>query len=275
MSFTEKMMEMSYGNWLPVPADYFANETVGWFFTIWAGGLGLAVIPWGIYRWLKRGDPIVLLMCIGGLICSLIEPQLDAAGHLWYPTNLPGPAFSGFDLNIPALIPPCYVFFISMTGYWAYLKMKEGLTVKGVFIIWLMIASTDIIMEMPGTALGAYTYYGDASFKILGFPLAWGWLNGTSMLMTGFLLYLIEPLLKGANRLWIIMVTPVAFGASYGITAWPYFVSLNWNMPWFATRLCTLASLLLCIMVVRFVAAVVAVKSDSPVGNLVGQPAVV
>jgi hypothetical protein len=46
-------------------------------------------------------------------------------------------------------------------------------------------------------------------------------------------------------------------------------------MPWFATRLCTLASLLLCIMVVRFVAAVVAVKSDSPVGNLVGQPAVV
>ncbi len=272
MSFTEKMMEMSYGNWLPVPADYFANEVVAWVFTIWAGGFGIAVIPWALYRWLKRDDAIVLLMCIGGLICSLLEPMLDSLGHLWYPTNLPGPAFVGFELNIPALIPPCYVFFIAMTGYWAYLKMKEGLSVKGVFVVWFLISMTDVIMEMPGTYTGAYTYYGDPSFKVLGFPVVWGWLNGTSMLAVGFLLYLVEPYLKGANRLWIIMVPTTAMGAAYGMVAWPYFMSLNWDMPWIATRLLAILSLLLSIMVVRFIAAVVAAKSESPVDVLVGQP---
>ena len=273
MSLIDKMMAMSYAERLPVPVDYMSGEIVGWFFTFWAGAFGLAVIPWGIYRLYKRGDDIVLLMCIGGLICSLAEPMLDHIGHLWYPTNLPGPAFIGFDLHIPALIPPCYVFFIAMTGYWAYLKMKEGITtVNGVYLVWALIASTDIIMEIPGTALGAYTYYGDAPFKYLGFPLAWGWLNGTAMLLTGFLLYLVEPHLKGKDRLWLIMVTPVAFGASYGIVAWPYFMALNWDMPWIATRLLTLLSLGMCLMVVRFVAAVVVKNSESPIESLVARP---
>lgn len=258
MSFTEKMMEMSPGEILPVPADYMANEVVGMLFTVWAGGFGIAVIPWALYRWAKKNDDIPVMMIIGGFICSLLEPMLDILGHLWWPTNLPGPAFIGYDLNVPLLIPPCYVFFIAMTGYWAYLKMKQGLDVKGVFVIWLLISMTDVIMEMPGTATGAYTYYGDASFKVLGFPLAWGWLNGTSMLMTGFTLWLIEPYLKGKNRLFIIGVPIFAMGAAYGMVAWPYFMSLNWPMPWIATRLLTLLSLVLCIILVRFVAAWVA-----------------
>lgn len=273
MSLADKMMEMSYGSWQPVPADYFANEIVGWAFTIWAGGFGVAIFPWAIYRWIKRDDPLVFLMGLGGLVCSLMEPMLDSLGHLWYPTNLPGPAFIGFELNIPALIPPCYVFFIAMTGYWAYLKMKEGLTVKGMFVVWALIAATDIIMEMPGTALQAYIYYGDAPFKVLGFPLAWGWLNGTSMLMVGFLLYLLEPQLKGKNRLWIIMIPTTAMGATYGMVAWPYFMALNWDMPWIATRLLALLSLALCVMVVRFAAAVVAKDVEEPAEVLMGRPA--
>lgn len=272
MSIIDKWMETSEGNLLPVPADYMASEAVGWFFTFWAGALGLAVIPWALYRLHKRGDDIVLFMIIGGFICSFQEAALDTLGHLWWPTNLPGPSWVGFDLHVPWLIPPCYVFFVSMTGYWAYLKMKEGISIKGVFIVWLLISSTDIIMEMPGTALGAYIYYGDASFKVLGFPLAWGWLNGTAMLMTGFLLLLVEPHMKGWNRMWLALVTPVAFGASYGITSWPYFMSLNYDMPWIATRLLTLLSLAMCLMAVRFVAAVVATESKSAVRSVLGQP---
>jgi len=270
MSFLETMMQIVPGDRLPVPADYAAPEVVAFLFTIWAGGFGIAVIPWALHKLIKKKDGIPLMFIAGGLICSLLEPMLDHLGHLWWPTNLPGPAFVGYDLNVPWLIPPCYVFFIAMTGYWAYLRMKQGLDVKGVFIVWLLISSTDIIMEMPGTATQAYIYYGDASFKVLGFPLAWGWMNGTSMLAVGFLLWLVEPHLKGANRLWIIMVPITAMGAAYGIVAWPYFMSLNWDMPWIATRLLTLLSLGLSIMMVRFMAAVVAAKSRTPVEALLG-----
>jgi hypothetical protein len=265
MNFFEKMMEPVEGIWLPVPADLASPELVGILFTIWAGGFGIAVIPWAIYRYYKNKDDIPLLMIGGGFICSLIEPMLDNLGHLWYPTNLPGPAFTGFDLAIPYLIPPCYVFFIAMTGYWAYTRMKAGLDVKGLFIVWFLISMTDLILEMPGTAFGAYVYYGDASFKILGFPIAWGWLNGTSMLMVGVLLYVVEPILKGRNRLFILMVPVTAMSAAYGMVAWPYFMSLNWDgLPWIATRLLTFASLLLCLMVVRFSAIFVTTKSGQP-----------
>ncbi len=256
----DKWMEMSPGKMLPVPPDLVVNDIVANLFTVWAGGFGLAVIPWALYRHFKKQDSIPLYFVFGGLLVSLLEPMLDKLGHLWWPTDLPGPAFQGFDLNIPYLIPPCYVFFIAMTGYWAYLQMKKGLDTKGLFKVWLLISSTDLIMEMPGTALGAYVYYGDASFKILGFPMAWGWLNGTSMLMVGVLLYLIEPHLKGAKRLFIIGVPMFAMGASYGMTAWPYFMSLNWEMPWIATRLLTLLSLVCCLIVVRFCAVLVANK---------------
>lgn len=268
MSLLENMLEIVPGDRLPVPDTYQSPEIAAVLFTIWAGGFGIAVIPWAIHRWLKQRDAVPSLMIIGGLLCSLLEPMLDHLGHLWWPLNLPGPAFAGFDLNIPYLIPPCYVFFIAMTGYWAYLRMKDGLDVKGVFTIWLLIASTDIILEIPGTATGVYTYYGDASFKILGFPLAWGWLNGTSMLAVGFLLWLVEPHLKGWNRAWIALVPVVAMGAAYGMIAWPYFMSLNWDMPWIATRLLALLSLCLSLVVVRFMAAVVAIKATTPVRSL-------
>ncbi|PHR62229.1 MAG: hypothetical protein COA43_00900 [Robiginitomaculum sp.] len=271
MSFLEKLLEPVQGVMLPVPADLAAPELVALLFTVWAAAFGIAVFPWAIYRWLKKKDDIPLWMCVGGLLCSIIEPMLDHIGHLWYPTNLPGPAFTGFELNIPWLIPPCYVFFISMTGYWAYTRMKDGLDIKGLFLVWLLISMTDLILEMPGTAMGAYTYYGDASFKIFGFPIAWGWLNGTSMLAVGALLWLVEPHLRGKKRAYLALVSVSAMGASYGVTAWPYFMSLNWDgLPWISTRLLTVASLVLCLILVRFIAAAVAKNGNVSIKNRVG-----
>jgi hypothetical protein len=265
MSFWEKMWAPVQNGYQPVPVDLASPELIGWLFTVWAGGFGVAVIPWALYRLFKHKDDLPMWMIGGGFICSLLEPMLDHLGHLWWPTNLPGPAFQGFDLNIPWLIPPCYVFFIAMTGYWAYTRMKAGLTVKGVFLVWLMISMTDIIMEMPGTATGAYVYYGDASFKILGFPIAWGWLNGTSMLAVGALLYVVEPHLKGFNRVYLLGLVIAAMGAAYGVTAWPYFMSLNWEMPWIASRALTLVSLGMSLVLVRAIAEVVSKKEESSV----------
>ena len=269
---------MSQGKILPVPLDYLASDSAATFFTWYAGGFALLVLPWVFIKLFKHRDSVPLMMWIGGLVCSLQESGLDNQGHLWWPTNLPGPAYIGYDLHVPLLIPPCYVFFIAMTGYWAYTKIRQGLTVAGVFRVWMLIALTDVFMEIPGTSSAAYTYYGDAPFKVLGFPLCWGWLNGTCMLMVGFLLWLVAPYLQqGWRRLLVILVPPVAFGGAYGIVGWPYFNSLNWPMPVYATWLWAAASLVLCLVVVRFIAAVVAHASAahvaSPLEALVGKPA--
>jgi len=261
MDFIERMLQMSAGERLPLPADYQAPELAALLFTIWAGGMGLAVLPWTLRKWLREQDPVPLLFIPGGLIASLLEPMLDLLGHLWWPANLPGPVFFGYGLPIPYLVPPCYMAVIAMTGYWAYLRMKRGLDLKGVFSLWLLLCLMDIVVEIPGTASGAYTYYGDASFKIFGFPLVWAALNGTTILGVGFLLWLVEPHLKGSRRLWLMLVPVMAMSAVYGMLAWPYFMSLNWPMPWIATRLLSLLSIGLAVVVVRFMAAVVATRA--------------
>ena len=249
----------------PVPLSYHAGTTGKWLFTIWAGGFAFLVLPYALWRLSKFRDSTAILLWLGGFICSLGEPMLDHIGHLWWPTNLPGPAFKGYDLSVPLLIPPCYVFFVSGMGYVAYRYFQKGVTKRQVFYIWLAIASSDLALELPGVGANVYKYYGHEPFYVFNFPLHWGWLNGTGMLAVGFLTYLLAPRLKGRNKLLLLFVTVSAFLGSYGITAWPAFLSINWKMSSLAMNIVDLGSLALCLLVVRGIAEVVAVKQPATV----------
>jgi hypothetical protein len=204
-----------------------------------------------------KKDNIPILVWLGGFVCSLLEPMLDHAGHLWWSHNLAGPAYSGFSLNIPWLIPPCYTFFVAMTGYFAYVVMKNGATRKKIWMVWALVAFTDVVLEVPGCYVYAYMYYGFHPFRLMNFPLFWVWVNGTGMLMVGFFLYMGVPHLKGWTKSLLLLSVVLAFGAAYGIIGWPYFMALNWTMvfplfnipmtvPWvYVLSLCSLGIALL------------------------------
>jgi hypothetical protein len=241
-----------------VPPSYHAGSAGKWLFTIWAGGFAFLVLPYALYRVAKFRDSVPLLLWLGGFICSLGEPMLDHIGHLWWPQNLPGPVFKGYDLSVPFLIPPCYAFFVSGMGYVSYRYFLKGVTVRKVFLIWLAIASTDLALELPGVAANVYKYYGNEPFNVFGFPLHWAWLNGTGFLVVGLLTYLVVPRLKGARKALLLLVTVTAFLGSYGMTAWPAFLSLNWKLSGAAQAIVDLGSLALCLLVVRGIAEVVA-----------------
>lgn len=250
----------------PVPPSYHAGSAGKWLFTIWAGGFAFLVLPYALYRLSKFRDWVPLLLWLGGFICSLGEPMLDHLGHLWWPHNLPGPVFNGYDLSVPFLIPPCYAFFVSGMGYVAYRYFLKGVTVRRVFLIWVAIASTDLALELPGVAANVYKYYGNEPFNVFNFPLHWAWLNGTGFLVVGLLTYLVVPKLKGASKALLLLVTVTAFLGSYGMTAWPAFLSLNWKMSSAAQAIVDLGSLALCLLVVRGVAEVVARRSPASEG---------
>jgi hypothetical protein len=118
------------GTWVAVPNDYFSSQFVANFFGIWAAAFAFLALPFVLYMWIKKKDNIPILVWLGGWVCSLLEPMLDHLGHLWWSHNLAGPAMSGFHLNIPFLIPPCYCGFVAMTGYLTYLVMRNGATKK-------------------------------------------------------------------------------------------------------------------------------------------------
>lgn len=256
------LMQMIVAKTLPVPSDYMASETVRWLFTIWAGGFALLVLPWALYRQISKHDSVPILVWLGGFIASLNEGTIDYNLHLWWPTNLPGPAYQTFGLNVPLLIPFCYAFFVSMTGYFAYRMMERGLTLKGVFYVWIAVAMIDVLMEYPGTLSQAYIYYGDQPFKFGGFPWWQAWTNATGFVMLGFLLWLFVPILRGWKKAVIILLPALGFHGAWGAVAWPNYMAMNFEGPFeipvIGQWLLSAFSLGICLIVVRGVAAVVA-----------------
>lgn len=244
--------ETSPGVMLPVPADLAVNDLVAILFTVWAAATAIVLLPWVVRVWLKDKDVIPLCMFLGGIICCTIEPMLDNLGHLWWPTDLPGPAFVGYSLNVPYLIAFSYPGFLGMVSYWAYTRMRDGLDQKAFFNLFFILCFADLILEMPGTALGAFVYYGDQPYKILGYPLAWTWINAFAMFSAGFMLWAVEPYLKGAKRAFIIVIPVMGGTAGYGASGWLFWLALNWEMPMVMAYLLTLFSLGFTLVIVYF-----------------------
>lgn len=257
-----------------VPQDYMANTTAMWFFTVWAGGMAIVVLPY-VLKKLRAGDTIPMYIWLGGLICSVCEPMLDHLGHLWWPSNLPGPAFSGFALGVPWLIPPCYVFFIAMTGYWVYTKMEKGLQVKHVFWVFLLAAGRDMLLEYPGLSLDVYKYYGYVPTRIGPFPWFWAWANGTAMMAVGFVIYQAAPYFRQRPKMrpCAMLIPLCGFMGAYGIVGTPYFMALNWPFSKGVQWLLAAWSLGLAILLVRVMAHLVTTRRPGPLGELSGPEA--
>jgi hypothetical protein len=234
---------------------------LGELFTWLVGGLVLLVVIPLVFRKLTRErDLTALLMLTGGVIALLLEAMIDHLGHLWYPRDLPGPAYIGFDVHVPLLSAFCYLGFIGLTGYWACEIMKKPMTVKKIFVVWLLLCISDLFLEIPMTAFDVYVYYGDVPLKILGFPLAFAWMNGTCMLLIGLILLVTEPHLKGWKRSAILLIPVSGMAAAYGIVGWPYFIALNWPLPTYAVWLWTLTSLAISLLTIRFIAGAVLLR---------------
>jgi hypothetical protein len=201
---------------------------------------------------------------LGGFVISLGEPMLDHLGHMWWPNNLPGPAFKGYGLHVPLLNPFCYVFFIAMLGYFAYRLFLRGLTMPQLFGLFAVFAVVDMVLEIPGTSAHVYDYYAPQPLDIAGFPLHWAWLNSCGMLGVGFLLYLCVPRLKGWGRAVIVLLPVYGFLGAYGVVGWPAWISLNWNLSRTASALVSLASLPLALLFVRGIGEVVCQKASLP-----------
>lgn len=240
----------------PVPAGFEAGATVGWLFTLWAGGAVVVLIPWAIRRWRKRNDYVPLLVLVGALGTATVEPIIDHMSHLWWATDLPGPFLKAFGLDIPALMPPCYAVFV-MSSYWVYTRLQRGSGYRDVFLMWATISVGDVVLEVPGVQLGAFRYYGDQPFEFLGFPPHVAWTNGTAFLLIGAILQVLLPRTTGWERAAVAFAAPAfGFTAGWAATAWPVWVGLNSSASNAVLHVCAVGALLLSLTLVHLMARV-------------------
>lgn len=241
---------------VPVPDSVTAGTGVGWFFTVWGGGIGLAILPWCILQGIRKKNWLATLMWLGGALAIVAEPMIDHVCYLWWPNDLPGPVVSGWKVNVPLFIPFAYAFFVGLGGYFGYLYVRRGVSVKGIWGTWLVFIAADLTLEYPGVGLGAYKYYGPQPFELFGLPLWVTWINATGMLLGAFLLWMAAPRLKGWGYLFVLMIPMLGYVTSWFTLAWPIYMALEWNPPLAARFALGLLSLAFCLAVVWAIASV-------------------
>jgi hypothetical protein len=90
---------------------------------------------------------------------------------------------------------------------------------------------TDAVMETVGINLRFYEYYGTQPFRFLGFPYWWGFINAASFVTVGAILAYAAPRLKGAHKLWLLLVAPLGMTIVYFGVGWIHILAHNSQLP--------------------------------------------
>lgn len=226
----------------PAPGDFTASLPAEIAFFFIAGAIVVIfALPWAIRAAVRSRNYIPLIVMGSGLICSQLEPMLDLLGHLHWAKSLT-PAFTNFGITVPALIPLCYVAFLGLEAYFCYFVIRNGAHVQHFIMLLAMGIMTDALMETIGINLGVYEYYGVQPFKFLNFPYWWGFINGGSFVTVGAILAFAVPRLKGAQKLWLLLVAPMGMMFTYFGVGWVHILAHNSTM---STALRWLAALVM------------------------------
>jgi len=225
----------------PSPGDFVASAPAQLTFFFIAGAAAVIfALPWAIRAAMRSRNYTPLLVIGSGLLCSQVEPMLDMLGHLHWAKNLV-PTFTNFGITVPALIPLCYVAFLGLDAYFCYFVIRNGAHRQHFIMLLGLGIVTDAVMETIGINLRTHEYYGVQPYKFLGFPYWWVFVNGGSFVTIGAMLAFAVPRLKGAHKLWLLLVAPTGTMMNYFGVGWVHLLAHNSTLPvaarWVATTI--------------------------------------
>jgi hypothetical protein len=193
----------------------------------------------------KNRSPIPLLALLGGAVSFVLEPFFDIVALVWYPQYGQTPIFRAFNYSIPFWMLPAYALYMGAQGYWVSILFKKGLTSKALYVLFFAFWVTNAIVEMPGLALGIYTYYGDQPFRLFGFPLWMAMTNSVVPILIGVSLYSLERYFQGYRTLLVIPMIAMTIAAAEAALGFPVWLTLNSNAGLLATHIAALITLAL------------------------------
>ncbi|HEX3899314.1 MAG TPA: hypothetical protein VHW74_09080 [Mycobacteriales bacterium] len=203
--------------------------------------------------------PVLLYCIIGGAFAATLEPVVDVLGLVFLKQHGAVETFTVLGRTMPLYICFVYPWYVGGLGYLAYKLFQNGITMRGLFQLWALDFVIDFFLETPGILAKTYSYYGHQPFKILGFPLWWGFVNPVMPMVAGAMIYKILPRLRGIQLLAIIPLIPMADGLANGATAWPMWVVLNQqDVSYVWTYLASLITLGLALYSVWMISLIVA-----------------
>lgn len=204
---------------------------------------------------IRERDWVPLLSVFGGLLVPLtIEFIYGPAGLLWYPPIGQIPFIQAAGISVPLFVATgdCFWYGPAMVLFGGLVSKADSK--KKIWLLFGAVLVIDILMEIPGTAVGVFNYYGNQGIRLGGFPLWWLIQNGA---MTVFVAWIIKQLrqsyLKGWRAILIIPIIPCLATASISFLALFAWLGIHTTSPWLVQG-GTLASMAVALLAVDLLA---------------------
>ncbi|MGQ4599622.1 hypothetical protein [Nocardia sp. R6R-6] len=208
---------------------------------------GLWVL-YGVIDFIRSKSPILLLCAVGGLVCALMETFWGVLGLLNYRE---GNLMSWIQFNFrgdPLWSTLLYSVFAGGSAYLFYDLRRRRAPRKQYWRGIGVIIVSNLIIEIPVTALKLYDYYGNQPFQFYngGFPFWWLFTN-LGGIFSGVLIALAVERYGMRATLLAVPLIPCAFGAWEMWAGWPTFVALTMGASLFWTYLGAICTIVLSI----------------------------
>lgn len=196
-------------------------------FTVLSAVVLAAFVAYAVRRWFTARDGVPAMFLVGGAIASLFEPLLDVNGGVWYPET-GGVAFlTLLDVRLPVFVLTSYIWIIGGQAYLCWRAFDQRWPLQRMIRLIAFIAVTDVVTEFIGVGMGAYGYYGNQPFQVLGFPLWYPLVNTVAPLFGGAAYYLLRPYLRGPRSVLGLLMVVIGISGGYSVCGWPLWTGLQ------------------------------------------------
>ena len=206
----------------------------------------------------RSGSSVGFLLLLAGALTVFNEAAVDILGLCWFAARGATPLFTAWGVQIPAFMLPVYCWYVGGQALLALIVLEKGATSKQIYRLYGVFAVINVLLEVPALDMGVYAYYGRQPFVFFGFPLWWAVCNALMPIVMAAIVFHLQPLLRGPQRLVIVFIGPMAAGMTNGAIAVPEWLALNSGAPLWATHVAAVLSLGLGFILAFLVAQTVA-----------------
>ena len=224
----------------------------------------LLAVLFALRDWNKSKTPILLLLIIGGAITNLAEPFVDLGGACWHPIIGQDAIFENMARPMPLWLLTAYIAYFGVLPMLIYQAFTKGASSRAMWLWFLIPVIADVILEesLLSQSDHLYVYYGHQPLILHAFPLWWAAGNTIGVYLSGVMMTMFAPLLRGWRLALVPFSTLLCYTAATGFVAWPSTVVINSDYSNMVTQFGGIASFLIAFLVVHGCTLLIA--KDSP-----------
>lgn len=246
------------------------NQVATWLIAI-CSAFAIIGLLYALREWKRTGSLICVLLIVGGAVTNLAEPFVDIGGACWHPSIGQHTIFTLLSRPMPLWLLFAYIAYFGVLMMLLYSSFSRGATTRTMWLWFLIPVIADIVLEesLMGFSDHLYVYYGNQPLRLHVFPMWWPAPNTMGIYLSGVVMTIFAPMLRGWKAAFALISTPLCYLAATGLVALPSVLVINAEYSNAITQLGGIGTYLISFLVVHGCTRLIA--TDSP-HNILASP---